>query len=61
MKLKIMDVIGIGIVAVGVVMTTLMFFATRNPIDIESFKLQEIPAPAPGESLPWPQPHDRPA
>jgi hypothetical protein len=41
--MKISDVIGIGLIVVGIAMTVLTFFATRQPIaDVQSFTVHEI-------------------
>lgn len=47
-KIKFIDILGLSLIAIGLVMTALMFFAERRPaVDVESTTIREIPnAPA---------------
>jgi len=49
MRLKIIDAIGVGIIAIGIVMTALLFTAVRKPAaGVESFTIHKIPSPGAG-------------
>jgi hypothetical protein len=42
--MKLSDAIGAVLVAIGIVMTALLFIAWRHPADVESITINEIPA-----------------
>jgi hypothetical protein len=44
MKAALIDVIGLLLIAIGILMTAMLFFAERRPpVDIESTTIQEVP------------------
>jgi hypothetical protein len=50
--MKISDMIGIGLIVLGIAMTVLLFLAQRQPIaDVESFTVHEIAPRGAGGNL----------
>jgi hypothetical protein len=52
MKTKIIDAIGFTIIAIGIVMTALLYVAWHHPAEVESVTINEVPAPAPNPAPP---------
>jgi hypothetical protein len=45
--MKLIDALGAALVAIGIVMTALLFIALRHPPEVESITINEIPAAPP--------------
>jgi hypothetical protein len=46
-KIKLIDAIGLVLISLGILMTAMLFFAERRPVDLESVTIEEVPALAP--------------
>jgi uncharacterized membrane protein len=47
-KIKIIDAIGFVLIALGILMTAMLFFAERRPaVEVESTTIQEVPTVVP--------------
>jgi hypothetical protein len=57
--MKILDAIGIAILAIGVVMTVLLFFGHQSASDVQGFTIEEIPS-SPSAPPAYPAPRERP-